>query len=64
MLNKDPVVNANDIRGNPIRKGAETPESPVHDHALSLSYDRSRFVLERRRKTPDEVEQTLRPAAI
>jgi hypothetical protein len=59
MLNKDSVVNANDICSNPIRRSAETAESPVHDHELSLGYDRSRFVLERRSKALDEIEQTL-----
>jgi hypothetical protein len=59
MLDKDSPLNAHDIRGNPIHRSAETAKSAVHDHEVSLSHDRSRFVLQRERKALDEVEQTL-----
>jgi len=40
--------------------GAPKPlNRPRHDHEVSLSYDRSRFVLERWRKALDEIEQPL-----
>src|SRR5713226_1246003 len=39
--------------------GAPKPKSPVHDHEVSLSHDRSRFVLQRWWDALDEIEQTL-----
>jgi hypothetical protein len=59
MLDKDSVLNAHSISGNPSRGSTETAKSPPHDHEVSLSYDRSRFVLERWRKALDEIEQPL-----
>src|SRR5712692_6935357 len=59
MLDKDSVLNAHNICGNPIHRSTETAKSPVHDHEVSLSHDRSRFVLQRWRKALDEIEQTL-----
>src|SRR5258705_271321 len=59
MLDKDSVLNAHNICGNPIHRSTETAESPVHDHDVSLSHDRSRFVLQRWRDALDEIEQTL-----
>src|SRR5712664_2386419 len=59
MLDNDSVLNAHNIRGNPIHRSAEIAKSPVHDHEVSLSHDRSRFVLQRWWKALDEIEQTL-----
>ncbi len=59
MLNKDSVLNAHNICGNPIHRSTETAKSPVHDHEVSLSHDRSWLILERWRKALDEIEQTF-----
>src|ERR1700704_379699 len=59
MLDKDSVLNAHNIRGNPIHRSTETAKSPVHDNDVSLSHDRSRFVLQRWWEALDEIEQTL-----
>src|SRR5437899_1640039 len=59
MLDKDSVLNAHNICGNPIHRSTEATKSPVHDHEVSLSHDRSRFVLQRWRKALDEIEQAL-----
>jgi hypothetical protein len=40
-----------------------TGKSPVHDHQVSLGHDRSGFVLQRWRDTPNEIEQTRRGPA-
>jgi hypothetical protein len=56
---KDSVLNAHNICGNPIHRRTETAESPAHDHEVSLSHDRSRFVLQRWRKALKEIEKTL-----
>src|ERR1700720_3658139 len=47
MLDKDSVLNAQNICGNPINRSTETAKSPVHDHEVCLSHDRSGFVLQR-----------------
>src|ERR1700730_11821328 len=59
MLDEDSVLNAYDIRGNPIHGGAETAKSPVHDYEVPLSHDRSGFVLQRWRDALDKIEKTL-----
>src|SRR5258708_36529728 len=59
MLDKDSVLNAHNICGNPIHRCTETAKSPVHDHKVALSHDHSRFVLQRWRKALDEIEQAL-----
>ena len=45
MLDKDSVLNAQNIRGNPIHRSTEAAKSPGHDHEVSLSHDRSGLVL-------------------
>jgi hypothetical protein len=57
MLDKDSVLNAQNICGNPIHSGAETAKSSVSDYRVSLSDDRSRLVPQRLRYALDEVEQ-------
>src|SRR5579859_2651525 len=59
MLDKDSVLNAHNICGNPIHRSTEAAKSPVHDHEVSLSYDRSRFILQRGRDALDQIEQTI-----
>src|SRR5690348_267717 len=59
MLNKDSILNAHNVCGNPVDRSTETAESPVHHHELSLSHDRSWLVLERRRKALDEIEEAF-----
>src|SRR5882672_8869614 len=59
MLDKNSVLNAHDIGGNPIHRGSEIAKSPVHDHQVSLSHDRSRFVLQRGWDALDQIEETI-----
>src|SRR5260370_12383335 len=47
MLDKDSVLNAHNICGNPTHRTAETAKSPVPDHQFSLTHDLSPFVLHR-----------------
>src|SRR5258708_37687831 len=58
MLDKDSVLHADNIRGNPIHR-SEAAKSPVHDHEVSLSHDRSRLVPQGGREALNEIEQTL-----
>src|SRR5260370_18075997 len=55
MLDKDSVLNAHNICGNPIHRSTETAKSPVHDHEVSLSHDRPCPIFQRCRKALDEV---------
>jgi hypothetical protein len=41
MLREYAVLDTQDIRGNPIYRSTETAKSPVHDHEVPLSHDRS-----------------------
>ena len=59
MLDQNSVLNVHNVRGNPIHSGTETAKAPVQDHDLSLSHDRSRFVLQGGRKALDEIEQAF-----
>src|SRR3989442_2567683 len=59
MLHKDSVLNAHNICGNPIHRSTETAKSSVHDHEVSLSHDRSRYVLQPWWKALDEIEQAF-----
>src|ERR1700686_3699814 len=59
MLDQDSVLNAHNICGNPIHRGPEPVKSPVHDHEVSLSHDRSGFVLQRWRDALDKSEETV-----
>jgi hypothetical protein len=59
MLDQDSVLNAHNICGDPIHRSTEIAKSSVHDHEVSLSHNRSRFVLERGRKALDEIEQAF-----
>jgi hypothetical protein len=59
MFDKDSVLNAHNIGGNPIHRSTETTKSPVHNHEVSLSHDRSRFELQRWWDALDEIEETI-----
>src|ERR1700733_7387342 len=59
MFGKDSVLNTHNICGNLIDLSAETAESSLHDHDVSLSHDCSRFILQRWGDALDKIEQTL-----
>ena len=44
MLDKDSVLNAQNICGNPIHRSTEAAKSPVNNHEVTLGDNRSRFV--------------------
>jgi hypothetical protein len=58
MVDEDSVLNAHNIRGNPIYGSAEAAKSPVHDDELSFSHDHSWVVLQLWWDVPDEIEET------
>src|SRR6266851_5428292 len=59
VLDKNAVLDAENVRCNPVHGQAEICKTSVHYYELSISDDRSRLILERRRKALDEIEQTL-----
>src|SRR5712691_1486580 len=59
MLDQNAILDANDVRRNPVHRLAEARKSPVHDHKVFFGQNRSRFVLQRRRDAFDEIEQAL-----
>ena len=59
MLDKDSVLNAQNICCNPVHGQAEVRKSTVDDYKISFGYDRSWLVLERWRKALDEIEQAF-----
>src|SRR5439155_3454948 len=59
VLDQNPVLDAKNVRRDPVHELAKARKSPVHDHEVSLSHDRSRFVLQRWWDALDEIEQTL-----
>ena len=59
MLDQNAIVDANDVRRNPVNGLPEARKSPMHDHKISLGHDRSRLVLQSGWQALDEIEQTL-----
>src|ERR1700730_3197743 len=59
MLNKDSILDSNNVRRDPVDGEAQVRKSSMHNHEASLSHDGSRFVLQRWRDALDEIEQTV-----
>src|ERR1700678_803573 len=58
MLNQNTVLHTQYVRRNPVHGKAKAAETSMQDYEVLLSDDRSWFVLQRWRKTLDEIEQT------
>lgn len=60
MLDQNSILDAKDVRCNPVHTGKPMPrKSTVDDHKISLGHDRSRFILQRRRAALDEIEEAV-----
>src|SRR5271167_3704472 len=59
MLEQHAVLDAQNVCGDPIHRSAEATKSAMYDHNVSLSHDCSRFVLQRRWQTLDQVEEAF-----
>jgi hypothetical protein len=59
VLDENAILDAKDVRRNPVDGKAKIRKPPVHDHEISFGHDRSWFVLECWRKVFDEIEQAL-----
>src|SRR6266403_1258646 len=59
MLDQKTILDANDVRRNPVHREAEVRKSSVHDHKIFFGHNRSMLIFESRRKALDEIEQAL-----
>src|SRR5260370_30120381 len=59
MLDQSAILDANDVRRNPVHGEAEVRKSSVHDDEIPFSNNRAGLIFESRRKTLDEIEQAL-----
>src|SRR5580692_5106930 len=59
MLDQNAILDANDVRRDPVRRQAEIRESPVHDHEVPFGHDRSWLIFECWRKALDEMEEAF-----
>src|SRR5258707_2839793 len=59
MVDQNAILDANDVRRNPVHWLAEARKSPVHDHKIFFGHNRSRFVLQRRRDALDELKEAV-----
>src|SRR2546427_13238007 len=59
MLDQNAILDANDVRRNPVYGQAEVRKSSVHDDEIPFRHNRSGLIFESRRKAPDEIEQAL-----
>jgi len=64
VLDRDAVLDAENVRGNPIYWSTEAAKSAMHHHEVSLGHDCSGFVLQRWRDILAQIEQTLTTGAI
>ena len=59
VLDQNPILDSEDIGGNPVHRLAEARKSPVYDHKIFIGYNHSRFILQRWRDALDEIEQAV-----
>src|SRR6267154_4326656 len=59
MLDQNAVLDAHNVRGNPVYGLTKARKSSVHDHKIFFGHNGSRFILQRRRYALDEIEQTV-----
>src|SRR5258707_14544856 len=57
MLDKDSVLNPQNICGNPIHSSTEARKSPVNNHEVTLGDNSSRLVPQRGRKALDKIKE-------
>ena len=55
------VGHPDDIGGDPISGPSGSRKPAMDDHVIVFSNDQARFVLQRRRRTPNQIEQAVAP---
>ncbi len=56
VLGQNSILDANDVRYNPVDRLPNARISPVHDYKISVGDNRSVLILQRRRDTLDKSE--------
>src|SRR5260370_38556207 len=59
MLDQNAILEANDVRSNPVDWLAEPRKSSMHDDEGAFSHNRSGLIFESRRTALDETKQAL-----
>ena len=59
MLDEQPVLETNDIGGDPLHRRAKAGETAMDHHEIFPGDDDARLILQRGRKALDEIEQAL-----
>ena len=59
MSDEDSVLDANNVRHNPVCRLAVARVSAVEDDKISLRHNGSWFVLEGARSAPDQIKQAI-----
>src|SRR6266481_847251 len=58
VFDKYPILETNDIGGDPVHRQAKTGETSMDNHEVSPGEDHSRLILQRRRKALDEIKES------
>src|SRR5258706_459703 len=59
VFDQNSVLDTEDVRRNPIRRPAQSRESPVDDDEIAIGRNHPRFILERRWTTFNEVKESV-----
>jgi hypothetical protein len=59
VLDEYPVLETNDIGGDPVHRCAKARETAMDNHEVSLGQDEPWLILQRRWKALDEIEKAL-----
>src|SRR6202047_2568625 len=59
MLDEDPILDAEDVRRDPVHGCPEPRKPPMNNDEVAISHDHPGLVFQRRRHALDEVEEAL-----
>src|SRR6185295_17969753 len=59
VFDQNSVLDAKDVRRNPVHRPAHARESPMDDHEITIRHNHPRFILERGWSTFYEVEEAI-----
>src|ERR1700675_3197176 len=57
MLDQNAILDANDVRRNPVHGLAEARKAPMDDHEIPFGHNQSGLVLPRQRNAFDQIEE-------
>jgi len=61
MLDQNAILDANDVRRNPVHGQAKIRKSPMRDDEIPFRHNRSGLIFEGRGEVLDEIEQSFTP---